>query len=187
MHTSKRKITLVSSINQETVFEGWFTCIREAVEEAVREGVSLDGVDLTGANLACANLDDAQMTGARLRGANFTGASFGNTDVTDAVITRCQFSCTSLFTVMLHRAASFAQCVFHAADGQSHNMNAVPVVISGLPKDVVYLDEVVKIGRDFISKSDIRNAGWTHLKFLYGEDVAGFLYGATRQKTAQNV
>lgn len=58
------------------------TTMREAVQEAVAEGVSLYGADLTRAYLADANLRNANLADANLTGADLTGAN-----LTDAYLT----------------------------------------------------------------------------------------------------
>ena len=57
---------------------------REAVERAVREGVSLAGANLGGACLAGANLGGANLGGASLAGADLTGANLGRAYLADA-------------------------------------------------------------------------------------------------------
>ena len=57
---------------------------REAVERAVREGVSLAGANLAGANLARANLAGANLGRANLAAAILTDANLDVADLADA-------------------------------------------------------------------------------------------------------
>lgn len=186
-------------------------CVERAVAERVcLDGVDLRHANLGCANLDDAQMAGARLHGANLRGANlseavfdyadfthtdvahacfamssllsvdFTGAGFGATDVTDAVIRDCGFSCPSVFTTQFIRARIFSHCRY-ADHGQALSMQTVPVVIQGLSRDIVYLDHHVKIGRDFVRKADLCDAGMAHLRFLYGAQVAAFLYAAIRQ------
>lgn len=218
----KIKITLKSHLTGEEIFEGHYENARQAVEDAVSQGVILDGVDVSHMNLACANLDDAQMAGARCHGTNFNGAnlseavldfadftgaelshaclaasslnhvnfseaSFASTDVTDAVITRCQFTCPSVFTTLFCRAAHFKDCLYYCDKGHARQMNDVPIFIYGLPMEIVCLDNEIKIGRDFIAKKDIASAGLSHLKFLYGRKAAHFLIAGVFDERAVKI
>jgi len=104
-----------------------------------------------------------------------TGASFAATDVTDAVISGCQFSCASVFSTMFGRAAIFTNCSFVHDEKGVCRMGKPPVVISGLSRDIVYMDNIVKIGSDFVSKADLIAAGDRHVEFIYGREIAGFI------------
>jgi hypothetical protein len=114
-----------------------------------------------------------------------SGASFGNTDVTDAVITGCQFSCPSVFTVLFARAALFSHCSYLHIDKGIFPMNRAPIIIQGLNRDVVYLDNTVKIGHEFISKGDLIAARERHLEFIYGREVANFLIPVLYENVAR--
>jgi hypothetical protein len=58
--------------------------LREAVEEAVRQGKNLCGADLEGAKLYGANLRGAKLYGANLCGANLCGADLRSADLCGA-------------------------------------------------------------------------------------------------------
>ena len=65
--------------NDDVVFKDDGATVKETVETAVKEGVSLEGADLyvaelDGANLRGADLTNADLSGANLRYANLTGA-----------------------------------------------------------------------------------------------------------------
>lgn len=158
------------------------------LDDAQMCGARFFGANLNGANLSEGVFDNADFTGAdfsyacfavsSLMDVDFTGASFSVTDVTDAVIRGCRFSCPSVFTTLFHRAAVFSACEFMGSDSKLMRMDKPPITISGLPRDIVYLDDAVKIGTEFVSKTDLRDAGMAHLRFLYGDMIASFLYAA---------
>ena len=56
--------------SEEVLFKGKYVSLREAVDDAVLEGVSLLGANLEGANLRWANLEGANLQRANLEGAN---------------------------------------------------------------------------------------------------------------------
>lgn len=155
------------------------------LDDAQMAGADLSNANLNGANLSEGIFDNARMRGADLSNACFamlslmnvdmTGASFSSTDVTDAVISGCQFSCSSVFTTLFGRAAIFTACCFVHADKGVCKMTKPPVVVSGLYRDIVYLDSVIKIGNDFVTKGDLIAAGERHLEFIYGREIAAFI------------
>ena len=155
------------------------------LDDAQMAGARLSGANLNGANLSEGVFDEVDFTNAELSyacmaqstfmNANFYGASFGGTDVTDAVIRGCTFSCPSLFNTLLHRAAIFTDCVYVHERGRPCYLRSAPIVIQGLPRDIVYMDDDVKIGTDVLSKAQIKQAGLARLGGMFGEDVAQFL------------
>lgn len=155
------------------------------LDDAQMAGAMLRGANLNGANLSEGVFDHADMRGADLAYAclalsscmnvDMTGASFAATDVTDAVISGCQFSCPSVFQTPFRRAAIFGNCCYIHEEKGVFSMRKPPVVINGLNRDIVYLDHIIKVGNDFIPKQDLLAAGDRHLEFLYGSEIAAFL------------
>ena len=68
----------------EVIFEAEVASMKELVELAVKNKVSLVGVDLSDANLMDAYLKDADLSGADLSGADLRGAVLGYADLRDA-------------------------------------------------------------------------------------------------------
>ena len=61
-------------------------------------------------------------------------------------------------------------------------MSESPIVIQGLPKEIVFLDDVIKIGSEFIMKKDVMKMKRDYLEFLYGDKLTEFLLlGAQKQ------
>ncbi|PCI01405.1 MAG: hypothetical protein COB76_01405 [Alphaproteobacteria bacterium] len=155
-------------------------------------GANLNGANLSEAVFDYANFSHADLSyccfvAASLHSVNFSCASFASTDVTDSVMSRCQFSCPSVFGTLFHRTALFKNNVYYCDKGMSHKMESAPVSVVGLPQDIVYLDDAVKIGPEFILKKDIADAGLSHLKFLYGDIIARFLMVGTHSRVVEKV
>lgn len=161
------------------------------LDDAQMAGARLAGANLNGANLSEGVFDNADFARADLSyaclavssfmGVDFHGSSFAATDVTDAVIRDCMFSCPSMFTCLWHRAAVFSDCIYSHDERTNCALTKPPVMISGLPRDIVYMDNAVRIGNDVVAKKDLANAGYAHLKFLYGEAIARFLLPVLRE------
>ncbi len=74
----------LKSVSGKILFEGRFSSVKRAVEQAVKDKVDLNGVDLRGAKLPNAELDSANLQNANLWGANLTGANITEADLSGA-------------------------------------------------------------------------------------------------------
>lgn len=163
------------------------------LDDAQMSGANLNGTNLNGANLSEGVFDNANFSEADLSHAclvqgsfmnvNFYGSSFSSTDVTDAVMTGCQFSCPSVFSTLFGRAALFSGCHYIHGGAEHFFMDRPPVTISGLVRDIVFLDDVIKIGNEFIAKKELLTVGLNHLRMLYGHDIARYLSPIFHEKT----
>jgi len=154
------------------------------LDDANMESANLSGANLCGANMSegvfdCANFSNADVTYAcfvqsSFKNSNFTKSSFAVTDMTDAVVEGCVFSCPSVFNMQFHRTEKFSNNMFMDGD-KAVPMNKIPVMVVGLSRDIVYLDNHIKIGMDFVDKTDLIAAGDRHLEFIYGREVATFI------------
>ena len=96
------------------------TSLREAVGEAVRQGVSLarancsgahfPGAHFPGANFSGANFFGAHFSGANFSGANFFGANFSGANFSRANFSRADFSLANFY------GADFSLANFYGAD-----------------------------------------------------------------------
>jgi len=164
------------------------------LDDAQMIDVDFTNTNLNGANLSEGQFDGSDFTNAdvsfacfamsSLCNANFTNASFGSTDVQDAIITGCQFSCPSVFTTQFHRAEIFENCLYMHDSKGAMTLSKPPISVVGLSHDIVYLDRFVKIGNDFVMKGDLLAAGDRHLQFIYGSNVASFLQPVLYENTA---
>ena len=68
---------IIRHIDGHALYECEAGSLREAVEQAVREEVSLEGANLMGADLRWADLVGARLVGAYLGGARLGGADLG--------------------------------------------------------------------------------------------------------------
>ena len=71
--------TLYNRVTQAIIYSCEAATLREAVEKAVAEGVSLSGANLSGADLYGADLYGANLSWANLEGANLSGANLEGT------------------------------------------------------------------------------------------------------------
>ena len=162
------------------------------IDDAQMSGAYCKNVNFNGANLSEGVFDNADFTNcdltnvcfavSSLMDVDFTNASFDGTDVTDAVFRHCRFSCPSVFNVQWHRAAVFSDCAFMDDEFGLIRMSRPPIIIQGLAQTIVIMDDVIRVGTHYILKSDVRHAGMTHLKYLYGVEIAAHLYPVLRSK-----
>lgn len=124
------------------------------------DGADLRGADLTGASLYGVNLSEADLSAAcvreadlslacladaRLVAVDFTGSHFAGVILAGAQIDACRFSCPSAFTLPFADAALGRNHYTH--DGlQSLAFTTAPVVVTGLPRRIVLLDDAVLVG-----------------------------------------
>lgn len=163
------------------------------MDDGIFFGANFRNTNLNAANLSEAVFDNACFENAdvtfacfaisSLKNVNFVNASFGHTDVTDATISGCRFSCPSIFTTHFHRAELFKDCVFIHRNNNVIRMSRAPITIHGLPCDITYVDQHVRIGNDFVLKGDLIAAGERHLQFIYGANVTSFLQPVMHENT----
>ena len=78
------KIEIKSRWNSKVLHSGKHRSLKEAVESAVKAGVSLAGANLASANLAGANLARTNITRANITRANITRANITRANTTCA-------------------------------------------------------------------------------------------------------
>ncbi len=128
----------------------------------------LDGARLAGACLWGARLDGAQMAGGDFIGvdfrtahmkeaclaesvctdADFRGAYVPGLIVRDADFSGARFSCPTVFTVPWEEAASLDGAVYWHRGETACPLSRRPIVVSGLPRRVVVMQDHVLIGGD---------------------------------------
>ena len=105
------------------------TSLKEAAEEAVRQGVSLaranfSGAHFPGANFFGAHFSGADCSGAHFSGANFFGANFFGADFSLANFSRANFSRADFSLANFSRAdfsgAHFSGANFFGVEGILH-------------------------------------------------------------------
>lgn len=78
------KIEIKNQYTEVPIFAGEYNSLKEAVEAAVKSGVSLRSTVLRGADLFCADLRGADLAGADMRGADLFGADLRGADMSEA-------------------------------------------------------------------------------------------------------
>lgn len=158
------------------LYHGAFGGLRQALEQAVRDGLDLPYADLSGAALVNAALD-----GARLPHARFTGANLMGANLSESMMDGADFTGAGLQNVCFHLSSlqrcDFRNAFFGATDmkgcnlrhsqfegvsalslnfietasmeGCSYNNNKMsqpPLVIHGLPRPLALLDKTFVMG-----------------------------------------
>jgi len=96
------------------------TSLKEAAEEAVRQGVSLALANFSGANFSGADFSLANFSRANFSGANFSGADFSLADFSRANFSRANFSGADFYKANFSGAnfsgANFSRANFYGAN-----------------------------------------------------------------------
>jgi len=101
---TNKKNFMIQILNWRTgavIFEGDYPTIKDAVEAAVKQRVSLAYADLEGANLEDANLEDADLENANLEDANLYKAKLAWADLTGANLTGADLTGANLTNAIL--------------------------------------------------------------------------------------
>jgi hypothetical protein len=120
------------------------TSLREAVAEAVRQGVALARADFSGAHFSGANFSlahfsganfsRADCSGAHFSGANFFGAHFSGADFSRANFSRADFSLAN-FSLANFSLANFSLANFSGASFYGANFFGVEGILHVGPVD----------------------------------------------------
>jgi hypothetical protein len=97
------------------------------------------------------------------------------TDVTDAILANCVFSCPTIFDTALARTQQFRNCVFYVEGQDSFTMNEPPIVIHGLCRPVVIADNMVKIGHDYFCKNSLGTMTREQMIAEHGKQIGTIL------------
>ncbi len=134
---------------------------RAKLLNAMLDGADLRGADFTGTNLNGANLSEAKLDNAlfygtglingvlcesSLKDAQFIDSRFGATLIDSALLDRAHFSGLSTFTLDFTGVRSMRHCRFLNPCGTLCPMTRPPVVIHGLSRPFIVLDQHLKIG-----------------------------------------
>ena len=123
--------------------------MKETVEEAVRQGISLEFADLSGAdliyadlyraNLKYADLSGANLINALLRGADLEGANLKNADLRNAHLAFADLRGANLINAIL-RGADLKHTNINGANFEGANLfNADLYKAIGIPEDLIPL------------------------------------------------
>lgn len=116
--------TIIRSTKEnEIIFQSSAPTIREAVEEAVRNRVSLKNANLKDADLRHANLDKADLSNANLSNAALSNASLADANLTDADLSNATADGINLLRATLRRVhimkGNFTRANLKSADMES--------------------------------------------------------------------
>lgn len=116
--------------------------VKEAVQRAVKNGISLEGSDLSNEDLSGTNLSGADLSGTDLSETDLTGTYLLNADLSGANI---DFSCLPLWCGSLNMKIDkkiFCQLLYHVLRaGKSVNSKEVKKLFS--------IPEIVKLANQF--------------------------------------
>lgn len=121
-------------------------------------GASFSGSNLTGANLSECLLDDTNFSGATLfgttlcessiRNAHFDDVLFGATDIAYSDLSGSTFSTQSTFDLQFQGTSDMEGCRFINGCGTICPMSRPPVVVHGLVRILIFMDQHLKIGTE---------------------------------------
>ena len=94
-------MTTIYSITGETLYQSSHQSLKEAVEAAVADGVSLKNANLHNANLHNASLRNANLAYADLSGASMKHANLAHADLSGANLHNASLYCTNLLYASL--------------------------------------------------------------------------------------
>jgi uncharacterized protein YjbI with pentapeptide repeats len=173
--------TRQQEIRYQGHFESFVSCLESAVQEGVDcsylnlrdrnlAQANLDGADFTGCDFTSANLLGTNMSECILRNISFANAvfsdvclcetliedclffecSFSGTDIAGAILKNNLFSCPSFFGINIHEVAEIDKCRFYQ-DGEYCPINTQPIILCGLAKKLVLMDEHMILGHKIVS------------------------------------
>lgn len=149
-----KNISIRNRKTKAVIFSGTFKSMREALEKAVSENVSLSYADLTRARLDNANLDGADLRHAGLEGASLAGANLSEADLSHANLRGVDFTTTCLcesrlvdtdftnasFAATLITGATIDNCIFSCASALN-----LPFIEAKTGRNILELDGKVTL------------------------------------------
>jgi hypothetical protein len=120
--------------DQSLLYESTCRSLRECVEEAVRNSVTLDGV-----NLAYADLSEIDLDGAHLHDASFESANLTGANISEASLKGCNFRKSALFN------ACFCHSDLNASDFSDAEFGATDLAGAGLENCIFSGPSILKI------------------------------------------
>ena len=124
-------------------------------------GANLAGVDFSNADFRTANLLNCCLAESNCSGVNFSGAYFSRTIFRDTDLSNTRFSCPSLFTLDLSDVMTLSGAVYCHQGEVDCDLSHAPLIIRGLKKPLVFMDDSVLVGADIkkIALRDVVSAG----------------------------
>lgn len=165
----------------EQAVEQKFDLSKVDLRQANLSGAQIDGAYMPGACFWGANLSNANMTEGNFQnsdfrmahlpdtcmadvncnGVDFSGAYFSRTILYNADLSEARFSCPSIFSIDLAQARHMKEAVYDHLGEIECKMSHAPLIIRGLIKPLIFMDDTVLIGqeaRKIMLRNDILNA-----------------------------
>lgn len=117
--------------------------------------------DFSGADFRTVNLPDTCLAEADCTGADFSGAYFSRTIFRAANLSQTRFSCPSLFSIDLSDIRTLEGAIYSHLGEVDCDLSHAPLIISGLQKQLVFMDDSVLVGTDIkkIALRELVSAG----------------------------
>ena len=164
------------------------------LENSNLSGINLDGANLFQAslkncNLTGANISEAQCTEAEIincdltaaclayshfQGTSFYETSFGSTDLAGSHIENCVFSCPSCFSNNFSQTKIFKNCYYVHSNTEYCELERPPIVMTGLPYEVVFMSRHMKVGCVVREYQDITRFNARMIEKIYGSEARVF-------------
>jgi hypothetical protein len=118
-------------------------------------GADITMADLSGCDLRNACLENACLAHSNLTGAHLEGAFFSKALLEGADLSNIRFSCASLFDCDLRLVQSLNGATF-VPDGEVEvALRSCPVVIKGLPQNLVIMENECLQGGELLRRNDM--------------------------------
>ena len=137
------KMEILHRYTNACLWSGDAETIKEAVENAVKDGADLDGADLDGANLDGVSLYGVSLYGANLDGANLDGASLYGANLTRANLDGASLYGANLYGANLTRA-NLTRANLYGASLYGANLDGAN--LDGANLDGASLAKILNIG-----------------------------------------
>lgn len=114
-------------------------------------GANLNGANMSegtfeGSDFRTANLVDTCLAESSLEGSDFSGAYFSRAIIREAVLSNTRFSCPSIFSIDLAEASDLQGAIYSHMGEEDCDLSHAPLVIKGLPKTLIFMDDTVLVG-----------------------------------------
>ncbi len=136
------------------------------LDYAQMSGACLWGANLSGTNMSHGNFDNVDFRTANLshsclaysdcHKSDFRGSYFSNTIVEQTDLSDALFSCPSIFSIDLIRAKALEGALYNHMGEKMCDLSNAPLIIRGLDKQIVFMNDSTIIGADLYRKTSNR-------------------------------
>lgn len=123
------------------------------MENACFWGANLAGAHMSDGNFGkadfrTANFLDTCLAEANCEAANFEGSYFSKTIFIGTNLRKAKFSCPSIFTIDLSHTSGMTGAIYSHLGEVDCDISHAPLIIKGLHKPMVFMDDCTLIGSD---------------------------------------